>query len=244
MQEVCLIIPCYNEEKRLDKTGILDFLGRYPNTALCFVNDGSKDNTKGVLKDLQMGNPKNIFVLDKVNNEGKAEAVRSGIHLMAAEKRFSILGFWDADLSTPLSELPGMLERLVAQKECVAVFGSRLKRLGSTIERNPMRHIFGRVFSTLSNWILGIPIYDSQCGAKIFRGEAISAIFGEKFVTRWLFDVEILCRMRNQYGARRTQEIVLEHPLLKWTDVEGSKLKLTDYFRVPFDLMRIYFHYN
>lgn len=244
MQEVCLIIPCYNEENRLNRSVILDFLCSNPSVSFCFVNDGSRDRTLSKLKELQAERSGNIIVIDKPVNEGKAEAVRSGILEITGRKQYSIIGFWDADFSTPLSELNAMLESMSKDQGLIAVFGSRIKRMGSFIERKTVRHIFGRVFSTFSNWILKVPFYDSQCGAKIFRAEAAGVAFEKKFITRWLFDVEILARIRNFYGIQKTSEIVLEQPLLRWKDIKGSKLKLMDYFNVPLDLIRIHLHYN
>jgi dolichyl-phosphate beta-glucosyltransferase len=121
----------------------------------------------------------------------------------------------------------------------MAVFGSRVKRLGTDIERNASRHYLGRVFATVASLTLGLPVYDSQCGAKIFRKEFVIPLFTERFVTDWLFDVEILARMCAVYGVDQTMRGVYEAPLNEWREVGGSKLRLNHFLKAPIDLLRI-----
>jgi dolichyl-phosphate beta-glucosyltransferase len=126
----------------------------------------------------------------------------------------------------------------------MAVFGSRVKRLGTDIVRKPSRHYLGRVFSTVASLVVGLPVYDSQCGAKIFRKEYVIPLFGEPFLTNWLFDVEILARLRRDYGVERTTRSIYEAPLCEWKEVGGSKLRFTQALKAPIDLLRIYHAYR
>jgi glycosyltransferase involved in cell wall biosynthesis len=244
MREVCLVIPCYNEAERLRGDLVLDFLEARDLASLCFVNDGSSDGTLKVLETLRMRGPERIMVLNLARNSGKAEAVRQGVAHAVALRRFAFIGYWDADLSTPLSELDGLLAAFDINPGCLLAMGSRIKRLGSDIERNAARHYLGRIFSTFASQVLRLPVYDSQCGAKVFRSELTGVLFGDRFITRWLFDVEMLARLRNHLGREALLEAAIEVPLTAWREMGGSKLRMTHIVRVPFELLKILSHYD
>ena len=195
MPEVCIVIPCFNEERRLRGPDILAFLREHPRIAVCFVDDGSSDGTLAAVETLRQFATDAVMALRLPVNQGKAEAVRQGILHAASAKRFSMLGYCDADLSTPLEELVGLLRVLDADPSCQLAMGARVRRLGSNIQRSAVRHYFGRVFATGASIILRLPVYDSQCGAKVLRAELVPVLFTEPFLTRWLFDVEILARL-------------------------------------------------
>ena len=221
MQKICLVIPCYNEEKRIKEELFFAYLMENCNVNVCFVNDGSQDKTVSVINTICEKKPEQIFMHDLKINYGKAEAVRSGILHVCQMEKYDYIGFWDADFSTPIAELDAMLKFIAARPSCKVLMGSRVKRLGARINRNLLRHIFGRVFSTFSNWILKFPVYDSQCGAKIFRQDIIMSVFSDRFTTRWIFDIEILARIRNKYGIENTSDIICELPLSNWEDIKG-----------------------
>jgi glycosyltransferase involved in cell wall biosynthesis len=183
MQEVCIVIPCFNEEKRLKRREILDFLHTHQSAAVCFVDDGSSDGTAATLGDIRRSAPQSVLVLELPVNGGKAEAVRRGMLHAACSRRFSLIGYWDADMSTPLRELATMLDVFAHDPGCKVVMGSRVRRLGSTIQRSAARHYLGRVFSTLASLLLKLPVYDSQCGAKLVRAELVDVLFSERFLT-------------------------------------------------------------
>ena len=114
----------------------------------------------------------------------------------------------------------------------MALFGSRIARSGAYVRRSVLRHYLGRIFVTLVDLCLGIRLYDSQCGAKLFRTEVADKVFREPFLSLWIFDLEIVLRLG-------TDEIV-EVPLQQWIDVPGSKVKLgREAFRVLKDLFLI-----
>jgi glycosyltransferase involved in cell wall biosynthesis len=203
------------------------------------VNDGSRDRTSEVLEALRQVAPERVTVLDEKANRGKAEAVRRGLCL-AIESGSDYIGFWDADLATPLDDIPRFVDVLSRRQELQMIFGARVKLLGRRVERKAARHYVGRVFATCVSMILRLPIYDTQCGAKIFRVTPVcQALFGKPFLSRWIFDVEILARYLQEVGPAAAAESIYEYPLETWTDVAGSKLKIWDFGVAFLDLIRI-----
>ena len=160
----------------------------------CFVDDGSTDGTKNILDDFVKKNPERAQAVFLHYNQGKAEAVRQGITSLLKTQKFQFVGNWDADLATPLSTIPEFIEKFQSSRALVAVSGSRILRLGSSIHRSVFRHYFGRVFAMVASNILNILVYDTQCGAKLFRTEHAGLIFSEHFISRWFFDVELFAR--------------------------------------------------
>jgi glycosyltransferase involved in cell wall biosynthesis len=243
MPEVCVVVPCFNEEHRLRGAAFLSFIEHHPAASVCFVDDGSSDGTLALLEQLRARCPDRILVHHVSKNGGKAEAVRSGVLHVAASSRWPIIGYWDADLSTPLDEVDRLMTVLRDNPDCQLVMGSRVKRLGAEIKRRMSRHILGRIFATCASGILGFGVYDSQCGAKLFRAEVAALFFGEPFLTRWLFDLEMLVRLRNALGPTAIEKS-REVPLERWDEVSGSKLALGDMINVPLELLKIRSHYN
>jgi len=241
---VCLVIPCYNEARRLPTREILDSLATNPWLTVCLVDDGSSDGTREVLEALNRERPDRVMVLPVEVNGGKAEAVRQGVLHVSRASRSELIGYWDADLSTPLSELAGMISVFEHQPASRFVMGSRVRRLGSKIKRRAIRRYLGRVFSTLASVILDLPIYDSQCGAKLFRRELAEVLFAERFMTRWLFDVEILARLVGQFGQEEVRRTTVEVPLSAWREVGGSKLRVAHMLEAPFELLKIRARYR
>ena len=219
MQETCIVIPLFNEEKRLDVTRFSNFLQENP-CHFYFVNDGSKDQTLNLLEKMERSFPGKVKVLDLKNNFGKAEAVRQGV--------LTALG--------TLEEISFLLNYLKAGPKIV--IGSRVKRLGSKITRTPKRHYLGRIFATVASLVLSIKVYDSQCGAKIFEKNTARILFSEPFVSKWLFDLELIYKFKNLDPVNFENEI-LETPLRSWTEQKGSKIELRDLVKVPIELYKI-----
>ena len=243
MQEVCVVVPCFNEAHRLRGAEFLAFIESHPSASLCFVDDGSADGTLTLLEQLRTRCPDRILVHHVATNGGKAEAVRAGVRHVTASCSWPIIGYWDADLSTPLDEVDRLLAALRDNPDCPLVMGSRVKRLGADIQRRLSRHILGRIFATLASSILGFAVYDSQCGAKLFRADAAPLFFDQPFLTRWLFDLEMLVRLRNVRGMAAVEQ-AREVPLARWQEVGGSKLALSEMIAVPLELLKIRTHYN
>jgi glycosyltransferase involved in cell wall biosynthesis len=217
----------------------------FPDGVLIFVDDGSSDNTPELLNQIRTGRESRVVVLTMAANSGKAEAVRRGMQY-AFDRQFQYAGFWDADLATPLSEISQFVALLDERPELDMVFGARVKLLGRRVERRASRHYIGRAFATVVSFILKLPIYDTQCGAKLFRTTPqVRALFQKPFLSRWIFDVEMIARYAIEMGTpEEASRRIYEFPLHAWADIRGSKLKSFDFVKASLDLLRIYRTYR
>ena len=240
------MVPCYNEEKRLDVTAFRDFVAQPSGASLLFVDDGSRDQTVQVVERVRSGFESRVEILRCERNGGKAEAVHRGMNQLLEQGWWTYIGFWDADLATPLNAVADFIGILESRPDIEMVFGSRVKLLGRDIQRRPTRHYLGRVFATVVSNILRMPIYDTQCGAKLFRvGPDLVTALRDPFLSKWVFDVEIIARYLRSYRARgqRLDDRVYEFPLLRWADIGGSKVKPTDFLLAFKDTLRIWRKY-
>ncbi len=237
-----IVVPCYNEQHRLVPAS-LDRLLDAPRVRLLLVDDGSTDGTASLLRELSAGAPTRVETLVLAVNGGKGEAIRTGLR-HALERGADVVGYVDADFSTPPEEvlrLVAMLDVLPAS----VVLGSRVRLLGRDIRRRPGRHYLGRVFATVASVALGIPVYDTQCGAKLLRRTpALEAALEAPFSSRWAFDVELIGRLLRPTGGVHglSLEDFVEVPLERWYDVKGSKLTIGQMARAGLDLTRIAIH--
>jgi dolichyl-phosphate beta-glucosyltransferase len=239
MSRIVVVVPCYNEEVRLDVDPFRAFRLEGHRLEYLFVNDGSTDGTLSVLQRLSAEDPARFSVLNLPQNVGKAEAVRRGL-LAAIDSGADNVGFWDADLATPLAELPLFVDVLDRRPEIQMVFGARVRMLGRDIARRASRHYSGRVGATLIASVLGLAVYDTQCGAKLFRATPeVRELFASPFLSRWIFDVEIVARHIERRGRAATARSICEVPVQVWHDVEGSKVTATDFLRSLRDLAKI-----
>ena len=237
---IAWVVPCFEEAARLDRAALLELAQGSAPAGLILVDDGSRDGTPAILRALAEERPELIESLALPRNQGKAEAVRFGMrHALAT--RAALVGYVDADLSTPPAELV-RLAQLMRAADWDVLMGSRVQLLGRSIERSGLRHYAGRVFATCASLSLGLPVYDTQCGAKLFRPTpALAAALERPFTSRWAFDVELLGRLlRPDPGVPPVAvERIREEPLLVWSDVPGSKLGLLAALRGGFDLLRL-----
>jgi dolichyl-phosphate beta-glucosyltransferase len=243
---VVTVIPCYNEEKRLNLEEFKNFSRKDPRPRFLFVDDGSTDGTLRLLEALRHFDPDRFAVYHLPQNVGKAEAVRVGI-LRALDSGPDYVGYWDADLATPLKALPDFCTLLDSRPELEMIFGARVLLLGRSIKRRALRHYLGRVLATAISLVLGISIYDTQCGAKLLRASpAFRELFQQPFLTKWLFDVEIIVRFiqaRRGTNLPQAQNAIYELPLHEWRDVAGSKVRARDFVKALFGLALIYWRY-
>ncbi len=232
------VIPCYNEASRLDSAAFAALLAD-ARLSVMAVDDGSRDTTRAQLDAIAAAHPR-MTVHSMAHNVGKAEAVRSGLNRALSEGA-AFVGYADADFATPPLELVRLLDAFTPDIDIV--LGSRVQRLGADIRRNELRHFAGRVFATVSAWTVGVPVYDTQCGAKLFRATpALHAALATPFSSRWSFDVELLARLFGRLPSAVTTDPsrAIEVPLGQWHDIGGSKLHLPGMVRAFGDLVAMY----
>ena len=239
---ICIVIPCYNEEKRLPLDEYRSFIEATPNVLLCFVNDGSMDNTIHALEELRGKYPESVDVISYSDNVGKAEAVRKGIQHCNNKFDHSYIAYLDADLSTSLPECLKLAQNLNGQIEFC--FGSRIRLVGTTILRKKRRYLIGRIVATFISHTLRINVYDTQCGCKLFTKPLSTQLFNDPFISKWLFDVEIFFRMFSLYGRKLAIKKMKEVPLSLWIDRGDSSVKTTYIFKLWFDLYHIHQRYK
>jgi glycosyltransferase involved in cell wall biosynthesis len=247
VRETILVVPCYNEAGRLRPDRFEEFLAREPHVRILAIDDGSTDRTPDLLRELEKRTQGRLRTVHLAYNQGKAEAVRQGMLAALAEGPAQV-GFWDADLATPLEALSDFERVLEDHPRVLIALGSRVLLLGRTIHRSSMRHYAGRVFATAASLVLGLGVYDTQCGAKLLRaGDEAERLFRAPFLTRWIFDVELLARLiesRASGGREAAEEALYELPLRHWHDVPGSKVRARDFIRALRDLLRIHRRYH
>ncbi|WP_296311117.1 response regulator [Winogradskyella sp. UBA3174] len=245
IQQRCVgvVIPCYNEEERLLSDKFLTYIDKNSGYYLCFVNDGSKDKTLEVLHELQKGREDFITVYDCEKNGGKAEAVRLGMLYMAKKEDLDYIGFLDADLSTDLADFDDLV-KTIETSEFKIVSGSRIARMGANITKESARKIISLTINFIIRKILSMDFKDTQCGAKIFHKDVINIAFKEKFVTQWVFDVEVFKRMSIYFGLKKAKAMLCEKPLKRWIHAEGSKLSIKDSVKIVGQLGQIAWVYR
>ena len=247
MLSAAIVVPCYNEASRLPVAHFREYLQQHPNLSFVLVNDGSSDDTSATLKQVQQGLENQVHVIDRAENRGKGESVREGMLYALDNLSPEVVGFWDADLATPLEAIGDLRPLLEQHPEVQMVFGSRVNLLGRHIKRQTVRHYLGRIFATSVSVMLRLPIYDTQCGAKLFRATPdLKHILSEgPFITRWVFDVELIARWIrfNRFAMDRVRQSIYEFPLYRWEDVGGSKVKPHDFLKAFVDVVRIYWTY-
>jgi dolichyl-phosphate beta-glucosyltransferase len=241
---VAIVIPCYNERQRLNLAAFEEFLLN-ASVDFVFVDDGSTDGTSELLESLRNRRPDRVEILVFEKNQGKGEAVRQGIE-WALERKFDFVGFWDSDLATPLYAIQQLMEIFEKYPQIDLILGSRVQLLGHNVRRRAVRHYLGRIFATVVSLLLRLPVYDTQCGAKIFRVvPETRELTAQRFKSRWVFDVELIQRFISRTGsAARAAARMYEYPLDSWNDVAGSKVKPLDFLIAFRDVVRIYLAYR
>jgi glycosyltransferase involved in cell wall biosynthesis len=222
---VAIVVPCFDETARIDTKAFSELAAAVDRLVL--VDDGSSDDTVELLRSIAAAaEPGPVTVVRLPTNRGKAEAVRAGL-LEAIAGGASITGYFDADFATPVAELQRLVGVISADPERRAVLASRVALLGHSVHRKATRHYLGRLYATVASLALGVRVYDTQCGAKLFRVDAtLTRALEAPFPEPWSFDVELLARLLHP-GAGHDPvlaEHIVEVPLREWRDVGGSKL--------------------
>ena len=224
--ELTIVVPAYNESARLGLTipRILEYLNQtFKSSELIIVDDGSADETAAIANQAIAG-PAAVSarVIRYEQNHGKGYAVRLGLLEAAAD----VALFSDADLSTPMTETPKLIDP-IRQGECDLTFGSRaLDRSLIGVHQPWKREQGGRLFNLIVRVATGLPFWDTQCGFKAFRMSACRPLVEAATVDRFGFDVELL------YLAFRAGLRLKEVPV-RWDHNEGSTVSLaSDSFRM------------
>lgn len=238
-----IVVPCFNEEARLDSKTFERFASAHPEVHFILVNDGSVDGTANQLRELEKRSPHSFTTIDLKINQGKAQATRIGL-LRALQMSSDYVGYWDADLATPLDAIPLFCSVLDRHEKTQAVIGTRLSLLGRQITRNPIRARLGWLFARVASLVLGFKILDTQCGAKLFRAsDELVVALEQPFSSAWIFDVEFLIRLKALFGEGFPKR-VYEFPLEVWNEIEGSKLKPKHFFLAARQLISISLRYR
>jgi glycosyltransferase involved in cell wall biosynthesis len=228
-RSISIIIPAYNEEKRLPAT--LSTVKAYLQatswdfTEILVVDDGSRDGTA------ELARKAGVRLLQNPGNRGKGYSVRHGM----LEAKGDWLLFSDADLSTPIEELEKLWTAIERERAQAAIGSRDLDRSLIGVRQPLFREFGGRFFNLVIRLITGLPFQDTQCGFKLFEGAAAREIFRRQRVERFGFDVEVL------YIAQHLGYRTLEVPV-RWNDVAGTKVKMLGALAAFLDPLKV--HWN
>ena len=215
-RSLSIIIPAYNEQARLPETlqRILQYLSTtdWISREILVVDDGSTDDTFEVASQFAAKNPE-IRVLRNPGNKGKGYSVRHGMLEAKGDWRL----FTDADLSAPIDELPKLTQAVADGKFTVAIGSRAIDPSLIGIHQPGFRENAGRAFNAVMRMAVGLPIADTQCGFKLFRGDVAELVFSRQRLERFGFDVEVL------YIAAKYGHKIAEIPV-RWNHAEGSKV--------------------
>lgn len=232
-----IVVPCYNEADRLNDAAFIEYVDQTEGVSFLFVNDGSTDATLERLSQICSLRPDRLHAISLTENSGKAEAVRQGL-LHASTMGAGLVGYWDADLATPLDAIEDFVRVASKYRDISVIFGSRRTMLGHRIERTFFRKTVSKVCSTLAYQALRLPISDTQCGAKLFRNSnELRASLKDPFSAGWLFDVELFTRLASRLNNK--QNAFYEQPLSEWEEVAGSKVSGKAIVRAGFSMLRL-----
>jgi glycosyltransferase involved in cell wall biosynthesis len=232
LRSITIVIPAYNEERRLPASlsAVLAHLSRreWKFAEVLVVDDGSTDGTVGVAEEFCRSHPA-VRLLKNPGNRGKGFSVRHG---MLDAKGDWVL-FSDADLSAPIEELDKLLEAAEEQGAAVAIGSRALDRSLIKVHQSFLRESAGRVFNLLMQLLTGLRFRDTQCGFKLFEARAAREVFRRQRLERFGFDAEVL------FIARRLGYRTVEVPV-RWSHSEGTKVSMfRDSLNMFLDLLRI-----
>ncbi len=222
MSTLSIVIPVYNESKRLDRA--FKALGAIFDTCdltlenIIFVNDGSTDTSykKLIVHKTQIEKKlnTNVSIISYEKNRGKGYAIKTG--MLASQSDYTL--FFDADISTPLEEFKRFGPFLKIELD--VIIGTRKNGKSLVVKAQPLyRRILGKGFTILSNVILNTKVSDFTCGFKIFSRKAKDEIFTKSIIERWGYDAEIM------YLAKKLKYSIQEVPV-HWSNDERSKVSV------------------
>jgi len=231
LPSISIIIPAYNEEKRLPSTlaRVIEYSDtkRFPFAEILIVDDGSQDGTVGLAAEFARRHP-SVRVLQNPGNRGKGYSVRHGM----LEAKGEWVLFTDADLSAPIEELEKLFTAVEKYSAQVAIGSRALDRSLVGVHQPILREYAGRFFNLVMRVVTGLSFHDTQCGFKLFQREAAREIFSRQRLERFGFDAEVL------YISKRLGYRAVEVPV-RWDDVAGSKVGTLQGLNGFLDLLRI-----
>lgn len=230
MPKYSIIIPAYNESRRLSAT--LDSVLQYVSSEgwdaeIIVVNDGSRDGTVALVRNYAKKHSC-VRLIENPGNRGKGYSVRNGMLNASGE----LLLFTDADLSAPIEEAPSLFSAITFGAD-IAIGSRWLRPELQTQRQSLLRQFYGRAFNLALRLILGLNFKDTQCGFKAFTRSAARTIFPQQQIERWGFDPELL------YLARKSQLNVVEVGVV-WAHAEGTRISpLRDGLRMFAEVLTI-----
>jgi dolichyl-phosphate beta-glucosyltransferase len=226
MPELSIVIPCYNEEKRISKTLLqnIEFLNeKNIDFEIITVDDGSADDSVQVIEKIP-----NVKIVKHEKNQGKGAAVKAGVINSTGD----FILFADADNSTPIEELEKFWRK---RHDYDILIGSRyLPESDIKIKQPWHRNIVTFLGNKMIRIILGLKYKDTQCGFKLFKKNIAKELFSMQTIDRWGFDIEIL------YLAKKKKYSVKEIPV-SWINSPDSKVKSFDFLKTFGELLKIKF---
>jgi len=226
-----VVIPAYNEEKRLPAT--LDIVDQYLRARqfafaeVIVVDDGSADSTAMLVERFARNNPA-VRLVKNPGNRGKGYAVKNG--MLSARGEWCL--FSDADLSSPIQEFERLHKAALAGSAAVAIGSRAVQGAEVTVHQSSFREWSGRLFNLVMRTVTGLPFHDTQCGFKLFRGDAAKEIFQRQLLDGFSFDVEDLV-IAQGLGLK-----AIEVPV-QWANVEGTKVSMGHGLKSFADLLEI-----
>lgn len=239
-KKAVLIIPCFNEDSRLQGQLISQFISDLGIDAL-FIDDGSTDRTVEMINALIVGK-KDLFnkigihvsVLSIPKNVGKTNAIRTGL-LCGSKQGYSHAIIQDIDFPYLSIDATNAINLGLQKEEHTIISGARVELAGSSVLRTPLRHWIGRTIATFIHIFITKNIYDPQSPCKVYNLNRVSPFLDSPFRTRWFGDLELIIRIRN---ANETISI-FEFPLTYWRDLPDGALGIRSSFKVILELCKL-----
>lgn len=227
--KLSVIIPTYNEEKRVGVTikSTCEYLEKLKfDYEVLVVSDGSKDGTVSLVEGLQKQFPK-VILLDNKQNHGKGWVVKQGMLQAAGDVRV----FMDADNSTKIDEIQKFLP-FFEQGYDVVVGSRRIKGSNVTTDQKPIREFLGWCFRTIVHILVPVSVTDTQCGFKAFSKNATEKVFVKQTIFRWAFDVEIL-------ALALQEKLKIKEVAITWVNDENSHVKFSGMVNMLLEIIQI-----
>jgi dolichyl-phosphate beta-glucosyltransferase len=235
---LAVVVPCYNEASRLKHEEFIRFSEENPDIHFYFANDGSQDNTSEIISS-KLVNNSTRFIADYKVNKGKAETIRQTvIDVYKRGENYSHYAFIDADLAIPLEQLLKLRNTTLTSPGKKMFITVRTEK--EFLQSGKTRYYVSKAWKFLFTRLLfGLRITDSQCGCKLFDSSVIEKAFAENFISRWLFDIEIVFRIMS-----KKCELLEEVPIISLNDNSNSSISNRTIILLLKDATKIYAKYK